>query len=157
MLPDIGAMELFLVLVVALVVVGPKELPRLLRSVAGFVRQIRGMASEFRQGFDTLAKEVAEDADPFSDLKKEEGLRPNMTPEEITEHIMANRGRGVGLGQAPEDHDESNNDDASGEATDGAGDKAQTLDSEGTLAGKQSVDEKTAAEVSPSNVEGQKP
>ena len=43
---DIGAMELFVVAVLALVVVGPKELPKLLRTVGGFMRKVRMMAAD---------------------------------------------------------------------------------------------------------------
>ncbi len=88
---DIGAMELFVVAVLALVVVGPKDLPKLLRSVGGFVRSIREMASEFKEGVSALAAEAERELDPFEDLRREEGLRPGMTPEEITEKIMQNR------------------------------------------------------------------
>ena len=88
---DIGAMELFIVAVLALVVVGPKELPRLLRTAGGLVKRVRELSSEFRQGLDQLATEVERETDPFRDLKKKEGLRPGMSPEEITDHIMKNR------------------------------------------------------------------
>jgi sec-independent protein translocase protein TatB len=88
---DIGAMELFIVAVLALVVVGPKELPRLLRTAGGLVRRVRELSSEFRQGIDQLASEVERETDPFRDLRKKEGLRPGMSPEEITDHIMKNR------------------------------------------------------------------
>ena len=88
---DIGAMELFLVAVIALVVVGPKELPKLLRTVGGMVRKARALTAEFRDGVQSLAAEAEQEIDPFSDLKKEEGLTPGMSPEDITEHIMANR------------------------------------------------------------------
>lgn len=88
---DIGAMELFVVAVLALVVVGPKELPKLLRTVGGFVRKMREMAAEFRAGVEDLAAEVERNVDPFADLRKEEGLRPGMSPDEVTEHIMAKR------------------------------------------------------------------
>ena len=90
---DIGAMELFLVAVLALVVVGPKELPKLLRTVGGFVRKVRELASEFKDGVEELAAEADRQTDPFSDLRKKEGLRPGMSPEEITNHIMSNRER----------------------------------------------------------------
>ncbi|MBO6503889.1 MAG: twin-arginine translocase subunit TatB [Kordiimonadaceae bacterium] len=90
---DIGAMELFVVAILALVVVGPKELPKLLRTVGGFMRKVREMAAEFRSGVEDLAAEVEREVDPFSDLRKEEGLRPGMSPEEITEHILANKER----------------------------------------------------------------
>lgn len=88
---DIGAMEIFIVAVLALVVVGPKELPRLLRTAGGLMKRVRELSSEFRQGLDQLATEVERETDPFRDLKKEEGLRPGMSPEEITDHIMKNR------------------------------------------------------------------
>lgn len=90
---DIGAMELFVVAVIALVVVGPKELPKLLRTIGGFTRKVREMAAEFRSGVEDLAAEVERETDPFADLKESEGLRPGMSPEEITEHILANKER----------------------------------------------------------------
>lgn len=88
---DIGGVELFIVGVLALVVVGPKELPKLLRTVGGFVRRVRELAAEFRAGVSDLAAEVEREVDPFADLRKEEGLRPGMSAAEVTEHILANR------------------------------------------------------------------
>lgn len=88
---DIGTMELLVIAVLAVVVVGPKELPRLLRGVAAVTRTIRQFTAEFRAGLDNLAAEVEREADPFADLKREEGITPGMTADEITEHIMANR------------------------------------------------------------------
>ncbi|MBL4839182.1 MAG: twin-arginine translocase subunit TatB [Kordiimonadaceae bacterium] len=88
---DIGAMELFLVAVIALVVVGPKELPKLLRTVGGMVRKARALTAEFRDGVESLAAEAEQEIDPFSDLKKQEGLTPGMSPEDITSHIMSKR------------------------------------------------------------------
>jgi len=90
---DIGAMEIFLVAVVALVVVGPKELPRLLKTVGGLVRRMRELAAEFKDGVEQLAAEAEEQTDPFAELRKKEGLRPGMSAEEITNHIMRNRER----------------------------------------------------------------
>ena len=91
---DIGAMELFIIAIVALIVVGPKDLPRLLKTVGGFVRKARDLATEFRMGVETLASEVEREVDPFADLKKEEGIKPGMSAEEITETIMGNRAQG---------------------------------------------------------------
>jgi len=88
---DIGAVELFIVAVLALVVVGPKELPKLLRTVGGFVRKARELTHEFRMGVENLAEEAERELDPFDDLRKKEGLKPGMTPEDITDHIMGNR------------------------------------------------------------------
>ncbi len=54
---DIGWSELLLVLVVALVVVGPKDLPRLMRTVGRWVGKARAMADQFRSSFDEMARE----------------------------------------------------------------------------------------------------
>lgn len=55
---DIGWSELLLVLVVALVVVGPKDLPRLMRLIGKWVGKARHMADQFRASFDELARET---------------------------------------------------------------------------------------------------
>ena len=55
---DIGWSELLLVLVVALVVVGPKDLPRLIRMLGRWVGKARRMADQFRAGFDDLTRET---------------------------------------------------------------------------------------------------
>src|SRR3954462_11312203 len=57
MLPDIGASELLVIAVVALIVVGPKDLPMLLRKLGPFMAKLRGMASEFRASFDEMARQ----------------------------------------------------------------------------------------------------
>lgn len=57
MLPDIGASELLLIAVVALIVVGPKDLPLLMRKVGQFLARLRGMAAEFRASFDEMARQ----------------------------------------------------------------------------------------------------
>ena len=95
---DIGGIELLVIGVIALVVVGPKDLPRLLRSVSGVVRKVKNLSSEFRSGLDDLAREVdveemvrKADVDPFNDLREEEGVTPDMSPEEVTEHILSNK------------------------------------------------------------------
>ena len=49
---DIGWQELFLVAVVTILVVGPKELPRILRTVFSAVRKMRGFADDFHRGID---------------------------------------------------------------------------------------------------------
>jgi sec-independent protein translocase protein TatB len=57
MLPEIGASELLVIAVVALIVVGPKDLPVLLRRVGQFFNKLRGMAAEFRASFDEMARQ----------------------------------------------------------------------------------------------------
>ena len=57
MLPEIGASELLVIAVVALIVVGPKDLPLLLRRIGQFMAKLRNMASEFRASFDDMARQ----------------------------------------------------------------------------------------------------
>ena len=57
MLPDIGASELLVIAVVALIVVGPKDLPPLLRKLGQMLAKLRGMAAEFRASFDEMARQ----------------------------------------------------------------------------------------------------
>ncbi|WP_284176858.1 Sec-independent protein translocase protein TatB [Rhabdaerophilum sp. SD176] len=55
---DIGWSELIVVGVVALVVIGPKELPGVIRSVGRAVSKLRTMAGEFRTQFDDAMREA---------------------------------------------------------------------------------------------------
>ncbi len=54
----IGASELMIIAVVALIVVGPRELPKVLRAVGRFVNQLRGMAGEFQKHLDAAMRET---------------------------------------------------------------------------------------------------
>ncbi|WP_033069626.1 Sec-independent protein translocase protein TatB [Thalassospira australica] len=63
---DIGWTELALVAVVALFVVGPKELPHLLYKLAGYWKKVRGMAREFQSGIDDIIREAE-----LNDLRKQ--------------------------------------------------------------------------------------
>lgn len=57
MLPGVGGAELIAILVVALVVVGPKDLPRMMRLVAQAIGKAQSLANEFRSSFETLARQ----------------------------------------------------------------------------------------------------
>ena len=55
---DIGYSELLLIAIVALVVIGPKDLPNVMRAVGKWVGKARGMARHFRSGIDTMMREA---------------------------------------------------------------------------------------------------
>ena len=55
--PGIGGFEILVIGIVALLVVGPKDLPVLMRKVGQFVGKARGMANEFRASFDEMARQ----------------------------------------------------------------------------------------------------
>jgi len=62
----IDSPELLVIAVVALVVIGPKELPALLRTWGKWMAQMRGMASEFRGHVDEMVRQSELD-----DVKKQ--------------------------------------------------------------------------------------
>ena len=53
----IDSPELLVIAIVALVVIGPKELPNLLRTWGKWMSQMRGMASEFRGHVDEMVRQ----------------------------------------------------------------------------------------------------
>jgi sec-independent protein translocase protein TatB len=63
---DVGWSELVVIAVVALVVIGPKELPGVLRSIGFWMGKVRRMASEFQGQFQEAMREAE-----MSDLKKD--------------------------------------------------------------------------------------
>lgn len=69
---DIGWPELLVVAVVLIVVVGPKDLPPMLRAFGRTTKKLRGMASEFRGQFDEALREAELDdvKKTFDDARK---------------------------------------------------------------------------------------
>lgn len=70
---DIGGPELILVAIIAIIVIGPKELPAAIRTVTAVIRKARGLASDFRSGLDEMVREselndVKEDIEKSLDL-----------------------------------------------------------------------------------------
>jgi sec-independent protein translocase protein TatB len=57
MFPEGRIFDFLIVGVVALIVVGPKDLPVLMRKVGRFVAHMRAMAAEFRASFDEMARQ----------------------------------------------------------------------------------------------------
>lgn len=58
MLPDFGWTELLLIAIVLIVVVGPKDLPRVLRGFSKTLGSARKMAGDFRKQFDDALSEA---------------------------------------------------------------------------------------------------
>ncbi|MFN3423733.1 MAG: Sec-independent protein translocase protein TatB [Novosphingobium meiothermophilum] len=55
---DIGASELLLLVIVAIVVIGPKDLPMALRTAGRWVAKMRRMSNHFRSGIETMIREA---------------------------------------------------------------------------------------------------
>lgn len=69
----IDSPELLVIAVVALVVIGPKELPGLLRSWGKWMAQMRGMASEFRGHVDEMVRQA-----DLDDVKRQLTATPGL-------------------------------------------------------------------------------
>lgn len=65
---DIGMTELLLVGIVALIVIGPKDLPEMFRTLGRFTTRARGMAREFQRAMEHAADEAGV-KDVASDLR----------------------------------------------------------------------------------------
>lgn len=63
---DVSWQELLLIGVVAVVVIGPKDLPVAIRTVAQWVKKAREMAGEFQRGVDEMVREAE-----LSDVRKQ--------------------------------------------------------------------------------------
>ncbi len=62
---DIGWQELFIVAVIGIIVVGPKDLPAAIRTVTRYLRKARSLARDFQNGLDDVAREAE-----LQDVKK---------------------------------------------------------------------------------------
>ncbi|KZY57174.1 hypothetical protein A3736_06510 [Erythrobacter sp. HI0063] len=55
---DIGAAELLVIVITAIVVIGPKEMPRALRTAGRWIGKMRRMSNHFRTGLDAMIREA---------------------------------------------------------------------------------------------------
>jgi sec-independent protein translocase protein TatB len=87
MFPENRFMEVLIIGALALIVIGPKDLPLLMRRVGRVVGKMRAMAAEFRASFDELARQSELD-----ELRREvESLRKGATLTDA-EHVAADPG-----------------------------------------------------------------
>src|SRR5262245_43185214 len=75
MFPEGRLIDFIIVGALALMVVGPKDLPVLMRKVGQFIARMRGMAAEFRASFDELARQSELD-----ELRREVEALRNASP-----------------------------------------------------------------------------
>lgn len=89
---DFSWSHILVLLIVALVVVGPKDLPRLMRIVGQWMGKARNMANEFRRAFDDMARqseldelrkeiETLRNERPLADLQRD--LHSSVLPDDM--------------------------------------------------------------------------
>ncbi|GGZ98613.1 Sec-independent protein translocase protein TatB [Novosphingobium arvoryzae] len=55
---DIGWDEMLLTVIIAIIVIGPKELPRALRTAGRWIAKVRRVSGHFRTGIETMIREA---------------------------------------------------------------------------------------------------
>ncbi len=55
---DIGWTEMLVIAVIAIVVIGPRDLPKMLKTVGGWVRKARATVRELQTGIEDMAREA---------------------------------------------------------------------------------------------------
>lgn len=119
---DIGWSEMALIALVVIVVIGPKDLPKVLRAVGQFTAKARSMAREFQNSLDDIAREadvadlkqdisklaqldirqeIEKKVDPEGELRKSIGQVSDVAGD-IEKSVQADEGRGEVKAPAPE-------------------------------------------------------
>lgn len=73
---DIGASELLVIIIVAVIVIGPKDLPLAMRVAGRWIGKMRRISAQFRSGIDTMVREAElEDMEKKWKAQNEEIMR----------------------------------------------------------------------------------
>ena len=87
---DIGWQELFIIAAIAIIVVGPRDLPRALKSISGYISKAKSMVRELQSGIDEVAREVdleniRKDAQEVGNIDIESELKDTVAPAKAIE------------------------------------------------------------------------
>ena len=82
---DLGWQEFLIIAFVLVLVVGPKDLPKVLKTITKFLRQARQMAGEFHKGLETMAdqEEIRDVKNSFNEIKNtnfDSAAKANLDP-----------------------------------------------------------------------------
>ncbi|MBB44903.1 MAG: twin-arginine translocase subunit TatB [Rhodospirillaceae bacterium] len=89
---DLGWQELFLISLVAIIVVGPKDLPVLIRSITKWFRTVKSIVWTFQDSLEEIARET--ELQKFRDnpeyfIEKSDGqVSPNKTDDPANRNIL---------------------------------------------------------------------
>lgn len=95
---DIGGWEFLLIVILGIIVIGPKELPGAIRTITGFIRRAKELSREFQSGLEEVARQVELDklgddikgmVDPgetVKDLRNE--IEHSIDPDKEIQHAM---------------------------------------------------------------------
>lgn len=90
---DIGWQELFVVAVLAIIVVGPNDMPRAIRTVTAWLRKAKSMARDFQNGMEDIVREaeledIRKEAEKAVDFNLEDEIKKTIDPTgEVTKEL----------------------------------------------------------------------
>ena len=84
MIPQFGFAEIVVLALLAIIVVGPKDLPKLMRTLGGFMGKMRAMGQEFKDAFEDMdaESEIAQMRKEIQELR-ELGKLDNLIGDDI--------------------------------------------------------------------------
>lgn len=119
---DIGASELLLIVVVAIMVIGPKDLPRAMRTAGRWIAKMRKVSGHFRAGIDAMIREAE-----LEDMEKEWKARnAKIMSEYPAGEMTPMAGSGDAIPAAPASEASDPAVDTAGDAADPASAEART-------------------------------
>lgn len=120
---DIGAAELLVIVIVAVLVIGPKDMPLAMRTAGRWIGKVRKVSAHFRTGIDAMVREAElEDMEKKWKAQNEEIMRRTALSTE------AEKGEPVMTGPPPQSESSQSH---TPETKTGTSDMSQTSDSVG--------------------------
>ncbi|WP_051279081.1 Sec-independent protein translocase protein TatB [Hellea balneolensis] len=88
MIPQFGFAEIVVLALLAIIVVGPKDLPKLMRTLGGFMAKVRAMGQEFKDAFADMdaEDEIAQMRKEIEELKNL-GKLENLVGDDVTQEM----------------------------------------------------------------------
>lgn len=83
---DIAWTEMLVLMVITIVVVGPKDLPKVVRAVGRWMGKVRAMAGDFRASLDQLAREA--ELEELRELKRGLDQARGTTPGQMAKDML---------------------------------------------------------------------
>lgn len=85
---DIGASELLMIVIVAVVVIGPKDLPRALRTAGKWIGKVRRTSNHFRAGVEAMIREAEMEEMEKKWAEQNARIMAEHPPVDLSEHEM---------------------------------------------------------------------
>lgn len=113
MLPSIGFPEMLVIVLLAIIFVGPKDLPQLMRTIGQWMARIRAMGNEFKSAFDDMGvdDEVAAIRREIEEMKSLGNIAPELDDEMRALNDDIRKGTDMSSPHTPKPKDEAPSDD----------------------------------------------